>query len=175
MGRSYTGRGISRRIENVSLAEQADFIDKMIEKLESGKWGKGSHLSDDGEMCIEGAALEVMGDLEDGVRVPSDGNEGLEELLLGAPLVVCVVGNAAIETIREVIAAEMGLTKVSPLDWGDTNPIPAFNDADDTTKEKVLAKLREIVEEIRVKSGEPSEILEADVHTVWTENMAASA
>lgn len=61
MGRSYGASLIIGwdEIKGVPLGDQADFLEKMVDTLETGGWIQGSHDSEDG-MCIEGAMREVM-------------------------------------------------------------------------------------------------------------------
>lgn len=187
MGRSYSdgfhdGGTPEMMALKFSGTEKADFIDKMIDTLKNGTWGKGSHLGVDGQMCVEGAAFKLggAGDYRVG-DVPDE-----------AALELCDLANGTLSVIRDVIGAELGMTKATPNSFmqsvfgmtGDpiwtvaNNPIPRFNDADDTTKERVIAKLAEVAEQLRVMDGEPATVEEpeaVDVHTVYAENVASCA
>lgn len=188
MGRNYGDFISQSQLSRVTSAQKADFLSDMIDVLDKGEWGKGHHISEDGSMCIEGAAVRIINEKQKGRDILSD--------LLDGPSEICIIGNATVNLLRDMLAIEMGVKRVErrPGVWeylASENPIPMFNDADDTTKEKVLAKLRAAVEEIRVLDGEPATVVEPvfvqpvvpetapewdnDVFSTWSSNKAAGA
>ena len=169
MGRYYGSSFVlgHEEMRAVPLGDQADFIEKMIDVLETGGWTQGDHENDKG-MCIEGAALRVLDDAKvlKLNEAAWDNDDSIK------PPAMCLAGFAATDTLRDILGAELGMkpilveraknsamyseiTRITVPGWDHNfhNPIVKFNDADGQTQERIIEKLRSVVEEIRAGQG----------------------
>lgn len=168
MGRNYGGGWMVGHdmISAVTPGEQADYLERMIDTLEQGGWTQQDHENEEG-MCIEGASRKILTD--SGALLMADWEKDSDDNFVVPGL--CATGFAAEATLRKVLGAELGMppkdvqvaaTSGHPNEVPSItvqgydhvyNPIPAFNDADGRTKEDIIKKLREVVEEIRAGVG----------------------